>query len=119
MIDPDPVALSWWTALSPKDRARYRRRVYRGDDRLIPPHGQHLATAGLDPPGWWITGPDASTADNDAAHRVESFFEVDHHYLIPDPVRRLLLTDLDRTPLTDPDLDTLPRWWQRRRSRSR
>ena len=117
MDDLDAVALAWWTGLSAKDRARYRRRVYRGNDVLLPPHAHDLAAAGLKAPGWWIVPSESTAEDNDRAHRLERIFEVDRDYVMPDPVRQLILTDLDRTPLSDPRLDAAPRWWQRSRSR--
>ena len=118
MDDPDVVALAWWAGLSQKDRVRYRWRVYRGDDVLRDPHAHDLAAAGLPPPRWWIVGPHASTDDNDRAHRFELFFGTNRTYVMPDPVRRLVLADLDRTPLVDDRLDAPPRtrWWQRSRT---
>ena len=117
MDDPDAAALAWWTGLSTRNRSRYRRRLYRGNDVLLIPHAHDLAAAGLEPPGWWIVQPGSSAADNDRAHRLELSFGLKRKYVMPDPVRRLILTDLDRTPLTGPGLNAPPRWWRRSRSR--
>lgn len=114
--DADPVALSWWTGLSRRDRTRYRRRVHSGHDILLPHHALTLAAAGLDPPGWWIVGPESTAADNDRIHRFDVILGGGRKYPMPDPVRRLILTDLDRTPFDEAAGDSPPRWWTRLRS---
>lgn len=121
MTDPDPdaVALSWWTALPPKDRVRYRQRIHAGNDVLLFPHAHDLAAAGLQPPGWSTAEPGAPAPANDLTHRAELVFGLDRHHRMPDPVRRLIRTDLDRTALTGSDLAPRPRWWHRRPTNSR
>lgn len=105
------MALSWWTALSPRERGRYRRQVHGGDDALLPRHALNLAMSGLEPGGWRTVG--SSTADNDRAHRFDVVLGGGRGYPMPNPVRRLVLTDLARSPLTNAGVDAPPRWWQR------
>jgi len=114
MDDPDAVVLSWWTGLSPKDRTHYRRLVDRGKTTLQPAHAHDRAAAGLPPAGWWIVGPESSAADNDRIHRLEVLLGGGRNYLMPDPVRLLVLTDLNRVPFTDDvAIPSRPRWHQR------
>jgi len=112
MDDLDPVALSWWTALTPKDRTHYRCLVARGTTTLLPAHAHDLAAAGLPPLGWWNLGSKSSAADNDVVHRFEVVLGGGRDYGMPDPVRELIRADLDRTPLTDADTSPQP-WWRR------
>ncbi len=118
---PDAVALAWWTGLSPRERGRYRRRISCGRDLLLPRHALELAAAGLAPARWWIVGPEASATDNDVVHRFEVILGGGRDYVMPDPVRRVVLTDLARTSLDDlsPDDSSGPRWHECLRSRSR
>lgn len=58
-----------------------------------------------------------SRAGNDVAHRFEQTLGGGGNYRMPDPVRQLIFTDLDRTPFTD--AGTSPQRWWRRPLRSR
>jgi len=114
MINPDAMALSWWTELSPGDHTRCRRLVPRGHDALLP-CPRH---AGLPPPGWWLVKPGHSRAANDVAHRFEQNLGGGGNYPMPNPVRQLISTDLDHRPSTDDVAPPMQRWG-RRRLRSR
>lgn len=98
---------------------RYRQRIHAGNDVLLFPHAHDLAAAGLQPPGWSTAEPGAPAPANDLTHRAELVFGLDRHHRMPDPVRRLIRTDLDRTALTGSDLAPRPRWWHRRPTNSR
>jgi len=110
MIDPDAMALSWWTELSPRDHTRCRRLVQPGHDTLLP-RPRH---AGLPPPGWWLVKPGHSGTDTDVAHRFEQVLGGGGNYRMPNPVRQLIFTDLDHRPITDDVARPTQRWWRRR-----
>ncbi len=79
-----------------------------------PPWARHPPArprhAGLPPPGWWLVKPGHSRADNDVAHRFEQILGGGGNYRMPNPMRQLILTDLDHRPITDDVAPPTQRW---------